>query len=280
MFDPTIGRWTTEDPIGFVVADANLYRYVGNNPTNATDPSGLREVGFRFLSYSTSATSRKAQVKVQWGVFTWNITVPDVKGKSIEAHFTFKPDPGNKAEAISFLQVIHERTLGGKPYYAGTDEYFQKFSTDPTKANYLDHYEGEDDPYYGAKWDGSKWIDEGRAGTVGGARGTKTATMNDWPSFDTDGRKGKVAIARFETAAFCIDSQEVLAVLTWGFKVPANKGDPIELFGGFAKDFSLEASGEFKKLIQKANGVASMKHKVTAPNRSKIDCGGTSALPP
>jgi hypothetical protein len=40
-YDPTIGRWTTEDPIGFRAADANLYRYVGNDPTNRTDPSGL-----------------------------------------------------------------------------------------------------------------------------------------------------------------------------------------------------------------------------------------------
>jgi hypothetical protein len=38
--DPTIGRWITEDPIGFQAADANLYRYVGNNATNATDPTG------------------------------------------------------------------------------------------------------------------------------------------------------------------------------------------------------------------------------------------------
>jgi RHS repeat-associated protein len=42
MFDPTIGRWTTPDPSGFEAADADLFRYVHNNPTNATDPSGLR----------------------------------------------------------------------------------------------------------------------------------------------------------------------------------------------------------------------------------------------
>lgn len=42
MYDPTIGRWLTEDPIGFAGEDMNLYRYVGNGPTNATDPSGLK----------------------------------------------------------------------------------------------------------------------------------------------------------------------------------------------------------------------------------------------
>jgi RHS repeat-associated protein len=38
--DPTTGRWTTQDPLGFAAGDANLYRYVGNRPTLATDPSG------------------------------------------------------------------------------------------------------------------------------------------------------------------------------------------------------------------------------------------------
>ena len=31
----------SEDPIGFAAGDANLYRYVGNSPTNFVDPSGL-----------------------------------------------------------------------------------------------------------------------------------------------------------------------------------------------------------------------------------------------
>src|SRR5581483_3318499 len=39
-YDAASGRWTAEDPLG---ADpANPYRYVGNAPTNATDPSGLQ----------------------------------------------------------------------------------------------------------------------------------------------------------------------------------------------------------------------------------------------
>jgi RHS repeat-associated protein len=39
-FDPTVGRFISEDPIGFSAGDTNLYRYVGNNATNYTDPSG------------------------------------------------------------------------------------------------------------------------------------------------------------------------------------------------------------------------------------------------
>lgn len=38
---PTIGRWASEDPIGFDAGDPNLARLVGNQVTNAVDPSGL-----------------------------------------------------------------------------------------------------------------------------------------------------------------------------------------------------------------------------------------------
>ncbi len=36
-YDAETGRWISEDPSGFTVADANLYRYVGNGPSTSTD---------------------------------------------------------------------------------------------------------------------------------------------------------------------------------------------------------------------------------------------------
>lgn len=42
-YDPAQGRWISQDPIGFAAGDVNLYRYVGNGPVDATDPSGLQE---------------------------------------------------------------------------------------------------------------------------------------------------------------------------------------------------------------------------------------------
>ena len=39
-YDPNLGRFISEDPIGFGGGDINLYGYVGNDAPNFTDPLG------------------------------------------------------------------------------------------------------------------------------------------------------------------------------------------------------------------------------------------------
>lgn len=43
-YDPTVGRFITEDPIGFAGGDINFYNYVAGNPVNFRDPTGLGPV--------------------------------------------------------------------------------------------------------------------------------------------------------------------------------------------------------------------------------------------
>jgi hypothetical protein len=70
VFDPTIGRWQTKDPKSFDAGDTNLYRYVGDHPSYATDPSGLEEFDAvlfnEFLSsidpYAAFAFNQYAQI--------------------------------------------------------------------------------------------------------------------------------------------------------------------------------------------------------------------------
>jgi len=47
------------EPLGFEAGDANLYRYVGNGPTNATDPSGLVEAYVKNFLAATPALGGK-----------------------------------------------------------------------------------------------------------------------------------------------------------------------------------------------------------------------------
>jgi RHS repeat-associated protein len=42
LYSADAGRFLSEDPTRFAAGDPNLYRYAGNGPTNATDPSGLQ----------------------------------------------------------------------------------------------------------------------------------------------------------------------------------------------------------------------------------------------
>jgi RHS repeat-associated protein len=40
-YDPKVGRFVSEDPIGFLSGDPNWYRYVENSPGDSVDPDGL-----------------------------------------------------------------------------------------------------------------------------------------------------------------------------------------------------------------------------------------------
>jgi RHS repeat-associated protein len=44
-YDPASGRWTARDPLLYQGGQANLYAYVGNNPINFRDPTGLICIG-------------------------------------------------------------------------------------------------------------------------------------------------------------------------------------------------------------------------------------------
>ena len=68
-FSPSLGRFTSQDPIGFAGGYFNLYVYIGNGPVNAVDPSGLQGVDTledrlkrrHYDTYSEEATKKAEQ---------------------------------------------------------------------------------------------------------------------------------------------------------------------------------------------------------------------------
>ena len=58
-----VGGFLTQDPIGFAAGDPDLYRYVGNDPANATDPTGLQ--------YRITWQITEIMINVGFGVMHW-----------------------------------------------------------------------------------------------------------------------------------------------------------------------------------------------------------------
>jgi|GEM_PF-1838684 len=81
-YNPSIGRWLIEDPIAFSANDFNLYRYVGNDPTNALDPSGLAQARPASWTITVSSVNLKSLVdKVVSYSFNTQITAPPAPTK-------------------------------------------------------------------------------------------------------------------------------------------------------------------------------------------------------
>jgi len=61
-YTPTMGRFLTRDPIGFGFGDANLYRYVDNNPIRRIDPAGLKCVDKDFCEKQYQSCIKSADL--------------------------------------------------------------------------------------------------------------------------------------------------------------------------------------------------------------------------
>jgi len=202
MFDPTIGRWTTPDPKGFEAADADLFRYVRNNPTNATDSSGLEgrsaavawrdEEEARFwyneADFTNTVSRRTGKIEVESGFFSWDLSVPRRDGGKVRMDITFQPKRDCPSRAISFIQVVRERKFDGEP--GGVKDWEEKLVEDASLSSQLDILEGETDPYFSAMWDkkNEKWVDESGTLRVGNGVTGRAAFMRDRPGWKDDKR--------------------------------------------------------------------------------------------
>ena len=60
---PETGKWTAEDPIGFLSGGFNDYAYVSNDPVNHIDPSGLEEIGVGMPGWGQGYNSHPSLTK-------------------------------------------------------------------------------------------------------------------------------------------------------------------------------------------------------------------------
>ena len=98
-YDAETGRWLSNDPIGFAAGDANIQRYVGNSPTNATDPSGLIDASYKTWHHLFP----QGQEFVSWLV-----------GKGIDPSFIHSPENGWYLLGEDHTQLHENRTRAGE----------------------------------------------------------------------------------------------------------------------------------------------------------------------
>ncbi|MBE7501414.1 MAG: RHS repeat-associated core domain-containing protein [Verrucomicrobiales bacterium] len=93
-YDPDLGRFISEDPIGFAGGDPNLYGYVNNNPLNGTDPLGLSEASESGVLKLPSQIAREAicvagaevaSVSISAAVSVPSVYVSAAVGRPVEA---------------------------------------------------------------------------------------------------------------------------------------------------------------------------------------------------
>ncbi len=104
-YDPDLGRFIQEDPMGFGAGDANLYRYVFNQPLTLTDPTGLmtaKEYGSLLLALARPGNFCQFALCVN---NLWN----GVANSVINLVPGAKPDPGC---AVNLVGVPDLSSLG------------------------------------------------------------------------------------------------------------------------------------------------------------------------
>ena len=111
-YDPVIGRFISEDPIGFASGDMSFYVYAGNNPVNANDPSGLDPVsGIAKLGGRLgNALTRDhvKQVAQQWMSKGWRL----ISGGGRKEELI--PGPGGGARGGAYGDIVLENPATGQ----------------------------------------------------------------------------------------------------------------------------------------------------------------------
>jgi len=122
-YDPAVGRFISQDPIGFSAGDANLYRYVGNAPGDGIDPSGAAKINLGNIKDGRVPVGYQGSWILFYGSEEF-IGYLDPKNNSVERN--------GKLVSLNKLERIASSWWGFKPDW---DEYFNENGYDSNSDN-------------------------------------------------------------------------------------------------------------------------------------------------
>ena len=123
-YDPLTTNWISFDPTGFTAGDTNTCRYVGNNPVNATDPSGLDPGTPAGSQSSNDAEVDALLAKIDADLATANaqLKTADSLLASVQAGLA-----GLKASAANLDQKLAAQSAGIAQAQAESDAWYAQF---------------------------------------------------------------------------------------------------------------------------------------------------------
>jgi RHS repeat-associated protein len=126
-YDSSIGRFISEDPLGFQGSGVNWYAYTGNNPINANDPTGLEafvyaapraQGGFNYRAFDDNGS------KMLTGTFNANTWVNTQQLPA--GSYTVSPRPyldTNYLQQAKDLIFGDRNAHAGRPTISNTDNW-------------------------------------------------------------------------------------------------------------------------------------------------------------
>lgn len=107
-YNPLLGRWMEEDPLGFDAGDVNLYRYVGNDPTTYVDPTGTSEK-LPAVDVTPPGKTKVGTFQVEFGSFKEGVGVKGSFTSQAGAPATLKAAAqgyGKSGDHFNLYQVV------------------------------------------------------------------------------------------------------------------------------------------------------------------------------
>ena len=200
-YDAQTGRWLSQDPIAFNGGDANLHRYVGNQPTHGIDPSGLA------WNWRNWWEAEKAFA------YSFYVSGPINLGKGA---WTFVRETGYYFRDVGAVGVDAAFTACGHPLRFEEWSQIGK-SNQPSDRNFW--------------W--NAWCNAGRSGLAGGTLGISEMLAATWDYFRTGAadayqqRMGSIAGAQLTFAGIIKATQVLMGRLTGGRTAPAQPAEDL-----------------------------------------------------